>query len=162
MSAIKTSEIAAFINTTPSSTATWERVKKQNELKINYEAEMEEFTFVDEDGPTNEVERYKVGFGGEHVAYKGDPVFEYLDGIRQSRATGAAAVTEVLIVNIYDETSGVYSAEKNSATITIAGDFGGEGGGGKAYINYSVAFNGDPIKGTCTITAGVPSFTAVS
>lgn len=159
MDIIKTSEIAAFINTTPGETSpNWNRFRKQGELKIGYDAEVSEENYIDEDGPTSEVERYKVSFDGEYVAYKGDAVFEYLDKLRKTRATGASAQTDVMLVNIYDETSGSYSAEKSRAVVTIT-EFGGEGGGGKAHINYSVSLNGNPEAGTCTIADGKPVFT---
>lgn len=159
MDIIKTSAIAAFINTTPGETSpSWNRFRKQNELKIGYDAEVSEENYIDEDGPTSEVERYKVSFDGEYVAYKGDAVFEYLDKLRKTRATGASAQTDVLLVNIYDETSGSYSAEKSRAVVTIT-EFGGEGGGGKAHINYSISLNGNPEVGTCTIADGKPVFT---
>lgn len=159
MDVIKTSAVAAFLNTTPSeSSEDWQRIRKQNELNISYDAEVSEENYIDEDGPTSEVERYKVSFDGEYVAYKGDAVFEYLDTIRKTRATGASAQTDVLLVNIYDATGNSYSAEKSKAVITIT-EFGGEGGGGKVHINYSVNLNGDPQVGTCTVTDGKPAFT---
>lgn len=163
MEIVKTSAIAAFLNTVPGESApTWSRFRKQNELNIGYDAEVETSTYIDEDGPTDEVERYKVSFDGEYVAYKDDPIFDYLDELRQSRATGTDAITDVLLVYKYDSTgegaNTAYAAEKSEATITI-GEFGGEGGGGKAHINYSVSLNGTPTRGTCTITNGTPTFT---
>lgn len=159
MDVIKTSSIAAFLNTTPSAEAeSWARFRKQNEINIKYDAEVSEENYIDEDGPTSEVERYKVSFDGEYVAYKGDAIFDYLDEIRQSRATGTAAETDVMLVYIYDSEGEAYSAEKSTAAITIT-EFGGEGGGGKAHINYTVNLNGDPKRGTCTITNGKPAFT---
>lgn len=156
---VKTSAIAAFLNTSPSKDAeTWARFRKQNELKIKYDAEVSEEKYIDEDGPTSEIENYKVSFDGEYTAYKNDPVFNYLDDLRQSRATGTAAETDVLLVYVYDSEGSAYSAERSKASITIT-DFGGEGGGGKAYINYTVNLNGNPERGTCTIADGKPSFT---
>ncbi|MCD7722691.1 MAG: hypothetical protein LUH82_01890 [Clostridiales bacterium] len=157
---IKTSKIAAFINTGTSSTPTWSRIRKQSELKLKYDAETTEETYIDEDSKTTEIESYAVSFEGEHVAFIGDPVFEYLDGLRQARLVGEDAKTEIVIVNIYDSdsTTGAYSAEKNEATIQIS-EFGGEGGGGTASISYTCSFNGDPTYGTATVTDGELTFT---
>lgn len=159
MDKIKTSKIAAFINTTPDSDDTFERVRKQGELTMKYDAETSEDTYIDEDGPTTNVDRYSVGFDGELVAHTGDPVFEYLDKLRQNRAVGAAAATECIIVYVYDKKAeGSYAAEKNNCSIQIS-EFGGEGGGGNASLNYTCSFNGDPVKGTAKIADGKVTFT---
>lgn len=155
---IKTSKIAVFLNTGTGSSPTWSRIRKQNELNIGYDAETEENNFIDEDGPSTSVEKYKVSFDGEMVAYDEDEVFAYLDDLRQKRATGTDAETEVLMVYLYDAQDDAYVAEKNNCSVQIT-DFGGEGGGGTAHINYTVTLNGDPVKGTCTVTSGTPTFT---
>ena len=95
------------------------------------------------------------------TCYKGDPLFEYLDNLRQNRATGTDAETKALVVYLYDETSGKYAAEQNDCTIQFS-QFGGEGGGGSASLSYTITFNGDPTLGTVTVSDGVPTFTAAS
>ncbi len=159
MDKIKTSKIAAFVNTGKTAAEVWSRIRKQSELKLAYDAETEEDTFVDEEAPTTSVERYKVSIDGEMVAFVGDPLFDYLDNLRQSRATGTAAETDVLLVYLYDAKESAYAAEKNRASIQIK-DFGGEGGGGTASISYTITLIGDPTKGVCTVEEGEPKFTA--
>jgi hypothetical protein len=81
------------------------------------------------------------------------------------RITGGDAQTDALIAYIYKEHSSsttsikAYVAEKDNVTIAITG-YGGEGGGGKLHINYTVTLNGDPTWGKVTIANGVPTFTA--
>lgn len=163
MAAIKTNEFALFINTGTPDAPVWARVRKQGELKIKYDAEVTEEKFVDEAGPSSSVDSYKVSSDGEMQAYKGDAAFEYLDDLRQNRATGEDAETETLKVYMYDKTgdgeTATYAAEKSKAVIAIS-EFGGEGGGGKASINYSVTDNGDPQRGTVKLTEEAPTFTA--
>lgn len=160
MEIVKTSKIAAFLNTAASTETdpTWSRVRKQGELKLTYNATTEEENFVDEESPTTSVERYAVSFDGEMTCYKGDPVFDYLDEIRQARATGEKCETDCLVVYLYDNEGEAYASELNKASIQI-NDFGGEGGGGKAKISYTVNFNGDHTRGTCTVVDGAPTFT---
>lgn len=160
MEIVKTSKIAAFLDTAAggATAPTWSRVRKQNELKLKYDATTDEENYVDEDSPTTSLERYAVSFDGEMTCYKGDPLFDYLDELRQSRATGIDCVTDCLVVYIYDNTDDSYAAEKNKCSVQIT-DFGGEGGGGKASISYTVNFNGNHERGVCTITEGKPSFT---
>ncbi|MCM1115607.1 MAG: hypothetical protein NC397_08945 [Clostridium sp.] len=159
MDKIKTSKLAAFINTTPNAEETYSRIRKQGELKLAYNAETSEEGYIDQDSKDTNTDSYSVGFDGELIAHTGDPVFEYLDGLRQNRAVNADAETEVIIVNMYDGDEGNYSAEKNRCSIQI-GDFGGEGGGGNLSLNYTCSFNGDPIKGTATVVDGKVTFTA--
>lgn len=159
MDKIKTSKLAAFINTTPKAEEeTFSRIRKQGELKLKYDAETSEEGYIDEDSKSKNTDSYAVGFDGELIAHTGDPVFEYLDDLRQNRAVNADAETEVIIVYIYDKDGESYAAEKNTASIQL-GDFGGEGGGGNLSLNYTCSFNGNPIKGTATITDGKVVFT---
>lgn len=158
MDKIKTSKLAAFLNTTPKTEETYSRIRKQGELKLKYSAETSEESYIDQDSKDTNTDAYAVGFDGELIAHTGDPVFEFLDDLRQSRAVNADAETDVIIVNMYDGEGGNYSAEKNRCSIQI-GDFGGEGGGGNLSLNYTCSFNGDPIKGTATVVDGEVTFT---
>jgi len=93
--------------------------------------------------------------------YDGDPIFEFIDGLRRAHATGEACETEVLLVYIYDAsgTSTVsYGAEKQKVAIQID-DFGGDGGS-STVINYTILGVGDAVQGSATIANGVATFTA--
>ena len=77
---------------------------------------------------------------------KGDPVFEFVDGLRKKRAVLQEARTEICQVYMYEEaTAGAYPAEKNTCSVQID-DFGGDGGA-SAVINFTINFVGDPIVG---------------
>lgn len=156
---VKTSAIAVFLNTSTTSTAVWSRIGKQSELGISYNVETTEENYIDEDGPTTEAERYTVSFDGEYVAYGSDEVFQYLDAKRIARATGTNAQTQVLLVYKFkkETKSNVdhYDAELSNCTVAIT-EFGGEGGGGKAHINYTITLNGDPSAETVTISGDPP------
>lgn len=159
---IKTSKIAAFLNTGTSQSPTWSRIRKQGELKLKYEAGTSEDTYIDEDTPTTNVDSYAVSFDGELTCMTEDEIFSYLDGIRKDRATGGDCETDCLIVYMYDgNTENGYAAEKNRCSIQI-GEFGGEGGGGKVTLSYTCTFNGDPIIGTVTIAEGELTFSEAS
>ena len=94
----------------------------------------------------------------EQTAYKGDAVFDFIDGLRQNRATGDDAKTQMLMVYIYDEdTTGKYKAESQDVAISI-NDFGGDAGSAVS-ISYDVGYCGSSEKGTATITAGAVTFT---
>lgn len=160
---IKTSAIAAFIDIGDSSTSPkWARVRKQGELKLKYDGETEEDKWVDENTPSTSLEKYAVSFEGELTCYNDDELFKYLDALRQNRATGTDAETQCLVVYKYDTTDKAkYAAELNRCTLQFS-EFGGEGGGGSASLNYTCSFNGDPTLGTASFTGAAPTFTANS
>lgn len=157
---IKRSEFATFMNTTPSGVSpNWARMGKGiTSQKITYNPVTTSETYIDEDNATNSVESYAPTLDGTQTCYKGEPIFTFLDGLRQGRKTGADLETDIVLVNIYDkQTDNSYSAEKNHVVIQL-GDFGGDGGG-TVQMTYTIALSGDPVQGKATITDGALTFT---
>ena len=159
MEKIKRSLFATFINTTPGQeAATWARMGKGiTSQKISYNPTVTTEQYIDEDNAYSSVDGYAPSLDGTQTCYKGDPVFEYIDGLRKNRAVGAELETEVLFVYMYGEGTN-YAAEKNACVIQL-GDFGGDGGG-SLQMTYTVGLNGDPVIGTAVIANGAPTFTA--
>ena len=159
MEKIKRSLFATFINTTPGTeTATWARMGKGiTSQKISYNPNVTTEQYVDEDNATSSVDSYAPSLDGTQTCFKGEPVFEYIDGLRQKRAVGPALETEVLFVYMYTNEGG-YAAEKNKCVIQL-GEYGGDGGG-NVQMTYTVGLNGDPEIGTATVANGVPTFNA--
>ncbi len=161
--AIKRSKFAEFINVTPDAqTPTWARIGKGvSENEISYNANVTSETFIDEDSANNSVDSYAPQIPVTQYAYKGDKVFDFVDGLRQKRATGSECETQILMIYIYDtDDDTTYAAETNNVAIQVD-TFGGNGGE-RASIGYNILFNGDSTVGTATITAGVPEFTAAA
>lgn len=159
--AIKRSKFAEFINITPDGTTpTWARIGKGvSENEISYNANVTSETFIDEDSASNNVDSYAPQISVTQYAYKGDKVFDFVDGLRKKRATGSECETQLLMVYVYDTDDDVtYAAERNNVAIQV--DTFGGAGGERNSIGYNILFNGDPTVGTATITSGVPEFTA--
>ena len=159
MEKIKRSLFATFINTTPGDgTATWARMGKGiTSQKISYNPTVTTEQYIDEDNAYSSVDSYAPSLDGTQTCYKGDPVFEYIDGLRKKRAVGSELVTEVLFVYMYGD-GAAFAAEKNACVIQL-GDFGGDGGG-SLQMTYTVGLNGNPEIGTAAVANGVPTFTA--
>lgn len=167
---VKRSQFAEFLNTTPSAQSeSWARIGKGvTNGSIAYNPTVTDEHYIHEDSGTKEVDSYAPVLSHEQIAYKGDSVFDYVDGLRQARAVGADAETELLMVYVYDfTTSGTgndtvktYKAEKQSVSISI-NEFGGDAGNANQ-ITYDINFKGEPTLGTVTITSGTPTFTANS
>ena len=160
MEKIKRSLFATFINTTPGTTGeTWARMGKGiTSQNISYNPNVTTEQYIDEDNAYSSVDSYAPSLDGTQTCYKGDPVFEYIDSLRQERAVGAALETEVLFVYMYAGESGSFKAEKNKCVIQL-GEFGGDGGG-NVTMSYTIGLNGDPVVGTAAVNAGTVTFTA--
>lgn len=157
---VKRSQFASFLNTTPTGQApVWGRMGKGiTSASVSYNPTVNDEQYIHEDSGTKELDSYAPTMAGEQTAYKGDAVFDYVDSLRQNRAVGDDAKTELLMVYIYDkEEDGKYKAEKQEVAISI-NEFGGEAGGAVT-ISYDVGFCGEPEIGTATITDGTVTFT---
>ena len=158
MEKIKRSLWQNFLDVTPGETQpTYKRIGKGiTSQKISYNPQTTTEQYIDEDNSTTSVDGYQPSLDGTQTAFKGDGVFEFIDGLRKKRALGKDLETTIISVNLYDESSsGTYSAEKNKAVIQL-GDFGGEN---NIQITYTIALNGDPTPGTATVEDGAVSFT---
>ena len=148
MAKIKRSEVMTFMDTTPSSTATYKLVGDGVTTgAIGYNPKTTEETYIHEDSATITVESYAPTMAVEAVAVSGDEVFEFIDGLRVARATLDDA--ETTIVNVWAYESGgptAYPAEQQDVSIQID-EFGGDGGTA-VKINYTINFIGDPVVGT--------------
>ena len=160
MEKIKRSLFATFLNTTPGTeTATWARMGKGiTSQNISYNPNVTTEQYIDEDNAYSSVDSYAPSLDGSQTCYKGDPVFEYIDNLRQERAVGSKLETEVLFVYMYAGESGSFKAEKNSCVIQL-GEFGGDGGG-NVTMTYTIGLNGDPVVGTAAVSSGAVTFTA--
>ena len=160
MEKIKRSLFATFINTTPGGgEATWAKMGKGiTSQSVSYNPNVTTEQYIDEDNAYSSVDSYAPSLDGTQTCYKGEPVFTYIDGLRQKRAVGAELETEVLFVYLYDGAENAYKAEKNACVIQL-GEFGGEGGG-SVQLTYTIGLNGDPVQGTATVAEGKVTFTA--
>lgn len=156
---IKRSQFAEFLDITPSTaTKTYSRIGKGVTTgSLAYNPTVNDEHYIDEDSGTKLLDGYAPVLGHEQTAYKGNPVFDYVDGLRKKRAIGDDAKTTLLMVYIYDKQSeGVYAAEEQDVIISI-NEFGGDAGN-PVSITFDINFSGDPQVGTATITDGKITF----
>lgn len=161
---VKRSQVAAFLNTVPSGTASYARMGKGiTSQQIAYNPNVNTEQYIHEDNATSSIDSYAPSINTPQTAYAGEPVFDFVDNLRRTRAIGAAAETDIVLVYIYKQsgsTAGTYVAEKCACTIAIE-DFGGDAGAPTS-ITYTIYLNGDPITGTATISSGTMTFTPAS
>lgn len=147
MGKIKRSKFAAFLNVGGKS-ATWALIGDGvTSMAVSYNPQTSDEVYIHQDSGTIDVESYKPTSAVQMTAIQGDVVFDYVDGLRKSRAVLDEARSEICLVYLYEEaSSGAYPAEKSTCSIQID-DFGGDGGASNT-INFTVNFIGDPVTGT--------------
>ena len=146
---VKRSKLAIFLDTSGGEeTAEWALIGNGvTEQTIAYNPTTSDEVYIHQDSGTVDVESYKPNIPTPMTAIKGDPGFDYVDGLRKTRAIGADARTKICIVYLYEtETTGAYPAEQNDCSIQID-DFGGAGGE-SATINFTINLIGDAVVGT--------------
>ncbi len=159
---IKRSQIQAFLNTAGKGEGPTYKIVGNYMPSGNYEYNPQTTTetYIVNDNATSTLDSYQIAFDGEMKCAKGDAVFDYIDGLRYNVAVGDDAVSEVVLVDTYEQkgSSGGFRAQKFACTVSI-NSFGGDGGQ-IATISFNIAVNGDPVQGTATISDGTCSFTA--
>jgi len=160
MQKIDRTEWVDFLNTNPKeSNPEWSIVGVGiTDKSTDYNAEVSEEKWIINKNATKTVDSYALSSGVEQTAYKGDPVFEFVDNIRYRLLTGSDAETTLLEIDKYsvtDESSTPkYRARLWNVAIEISSN-----AGDSAKVNYNIHYIGDPIFGTVTFSNGKPTFT---
>lgn len=156
----KRSELRHFINTTPGATTeTWGLIGfGVSELGIEFNPQTVTNQWITEASSTTEITGYQPSSSVTQYAKFGDPVYDFVNSIRRDRAIGSACVTQMLNIDIYEETEGAYFAEMQEVAISV--DSYGGSSEDPLTIGYTIYFRGTPTDGTVTIENGVPTFTA--
>lgn len=165
MKQVKRSEIVGFLDIDKASEiddATWKIFGNGvTAASYAYNPSSESETWIVEDNARTTLNSYALSIDGEQTCLYGDPVYDFINGLRYNMAVGDDAITNLLLIDKYDYTgsgaSREYKAQVFSCVIQIE-SYGGEGGA-KPTISYTIGVNGDPVKGTATITNGEPEFT---
>lgn len=166
-SKIKRSLIAHFLDTAKSSIysdtgVTWKRIGLNvTDMSIDYGAQTETEQDIISNSATTDVTGYQPTTAVSQQCTKGDEIFEFITELRRSRAILGDCQTWLLNVDMWDEgTSGSYAAEVQKVSVQV--DTYGGAGGETPVQEFTINFVGDPVKGTVTITSGVPTFTATT
>lgn len=144
-------QFVRFIDTTPTSqNPTWALVAAVEEggAGIDYNPNIDRLKLiVNKNANTNHTSNDKQ-MSVTYLAYKGDPCFAFVNAGRDQ----LNYKTRLLEVDLWDETSGSYSAKMSEATIGITSYHGDT-------IEFDVYTDGDGQDGTVTVTSNIPTFT---
>lgn len=146
---IKRSQYLKFLDTTPSSTASWNVIGiGVNEASVEFNPNVETEQWIIEDSARNDHTGNQKQLSVTQRCYKNDPEFEFINAGRDK----LNYVSHVLEIDTWGGSEGSYPAKKSDCLITIESYSGEE-------IEYTIYFNGDPEEGTASISNGVPTFT---
>ena len=146
---IKRSQYLSWIDTTPSSTATWAILGVGiDEYNVAFNPQVDTEKWIIEDNARNDHTSNQKQGSVTQKCYKGDPEFEFIAKGRDE----LNYKSHILDVDTWDGTVGNYPAKLSDITITITSYSGQE-------IEYDIYYDGDPTVGTVAISSGTPTFT---
>lgn len=152
MKKILESEFVRFLDTTPTAVnPTWVLVGavEEGNAQLEYNPNIDRIKYiVDKSARSNHTSNDKQ-MSVPLQAYKGDDCFEFVNAGRDQ----LNYKTRLLEVDLWDETTGTYSAKMSDATIGITSYNGN-------VIEFDVYVDGDPTEGTVTLSGQTPTFVA--
>ena len=144
----KRSQYQKFLDTTPSSTATWKVIGIGiTEANVDYNPQVDTEKWIIEDTARSDHSSNQKQMSVTQKCYKNDPEFTFINAGRDK----LNYTSHILEIDTWNGSEGSYPAKKSDCLITITSYSGEE-------IQYTIYFNGDPVEGTASIADGVPSF----
>lgn len=144
------------MNISKTGVADWARIGKSTIFDLVLNAQTEDNDFIEDEMTTTDVMYYKPELSQELQANKGDPAFDYLYDMFYNLPTGEDVKKNLLIVfagNFGTEDDPKFKAWDTTVTL-ILDHF--DSVAEKIYFKFSIT---KINRGTCTVTAGVPTFT---
>lgn len=146
---IKRSQFIKYIDTTPSSTATWNVLGIGiTEANVEYNPEVDSEKWIIEDTARNDHKSNQKQIAVTQKCYKNDPEFEFINGCRDK----LNCKTHILEIDMWNGNNSSYPAKKSDGIVAVTSYSGEE-------IEYTLYFDGDSVDGTATISDSVPTFT---
>ena len=146
-----------FLNIGASTTPKWARIGKSTVFDLVLNAQTEENNFIEDEMATTDVTRYAPSLAQELQCNKGDEAFDHLYDMFFHLPTGEAVKKNLLVVFAGDvgaSGSPKFNAWDTTATL-ILDHF--DSVAEKIYFSFSIT---KITRGTVTVAAGVPTFTA--
>lgn len=123
---------------------------------IEYNPQTTTEKWVVDKGPRTSLDSYQRQRPITQRVRVGDPVYDFINGLRKELAIGSNAEAKVVDVDIYDvDLEQKYFAQESKVTIVI----NNYATGTPPEIEYTLYYNGSPTDGKAEITAGVLTFT---
>ena len=147
---IKRSEFLTYLDTTPSTSATWKILGVGiTDYAISYNPQVDTEKWIIEDNArTNHSSNQKQGSVSQ-TCYKNDDLFTFVQAGRDE----LNYKTHILDIDMWNGNEGSYPAKMSDGIITVT-SYGGE----DQQIEWDLYYDGDAVEGTVTFSGGVPTF----
>ena len=149
MAKVKRSQIATFVNSTPSSSTPTYKLLGVGVTtgKVNMNPKTTEETYIHEDTATITVDSYAPTQPVEMTIESTNDVFTFIDGLYANRSVLSDAETYIVEVDYYKSSAAsAWPARKQKVSIQID-DKGGDGGQ-PAKINFTMNHQGAAVAGS--------------
>lgn len=147
---MKRSAFVTLINTTPTADKPTYAIIGDGvtDLSISYNPQTKTEQFINQDSADTSITGYQPSAPVTQQVKKGDAVFEFVNGLRKSRAIGEEAETTIITVDAFDTAAeeNVYPAEQQKVSVQID-TFGGPATDPLS-ISYTLNYKGDAVAGT--------------
>ena len=137
-----------FLNTTPGvgkGSETWARVGKSTDWTDTMNAKTTTYDFIEDSGPTDEIESYQPSTSMPLTAYIGDPVYEYVFALYHKQNVDGKTKAMRVFQNKTD--NGKNIAQVSDCMVTIENYNFATG-----IITFSIKQSGTPKTGTAEVT----------
>lgn len=156
---LKKTDYLLFLDTSDThNTATWtpgwKRATRSTMFSLNPNPQVNTLNYIGFETPISEVDSYQPELPQDIALYEGDPVFDYVRGKFHELPTGDDAKIPVLLC-FGGTDKKAWQVEE--ATIQL-----GELNSVDGKQAYTLKLGGNITKGTYTVTAGAPTFTAAT
>lgn len=143
----KRSAFLLFINTTPSTEATYALVGEGvTELSISYNPQTTTEQYIHQDTATTEITGYQPNAPVTSQVVKDDPAFKFINDIRKKLSVMSDAYTDVCLVDVFEEKkSNGYPCIKQPVSIQI--DSYGGAASDPLSIGYTINWRGSGEEG---------------
>lgn len=156
---LKKHKTIPFLNTATDDKPTWARIGKSTIFDLVLNPQTEDNDFIEDEMATTEIMSYKPELAQELQCNKGDPAFDFLYDMFFNLPTGEDVKKNMLIV--FAGNTGTEDAPKfkawNTTSTLILDHF--DSVAEKIYFKFSII---KIVRGTATVTDGVPEFTKAS
>ena len=145
----KRSAFKMFLNTTPKETTADYGIigPGVTELSIAYNPQTSTNQYIHEDVANTDMTGYQPNAPVTGQAVPGDPVFDFVNEMKDDLPIGSDAYTDVVLVDVFGTaTGGAYPATKQPVSIQI--DSYGGAATDPLSIGYTINWRGTGIKGT--------------
>lgn len=117
------------------------------ELSIAYNPQTSTNQYIHEDVANTDMTGYQPNAPVTGQAVPGDPVFDFINGMRKTLPIGSDAYTDIILVDVFGkQTSGAYEATKQPVSIQI--DSYGGPASDPLSIGYTINWRGNGTPGT--------------